>query len=90
MRSQSIHVNNEAMRGLKLLHAATEQEYIFHHELSGNPGFLFSPEMHAGRCLAAEAVGSSVSDLVFADEHNLGQPILDLRVVADCRQMCNG
>ena len=90
MRSQIIHVDNEAMCGLKFLQPSTEQEYILHHELNCHPGFLLSPEMHASGSFAAKAVCSSLGDLVLAHEHNLGQPSLALRVVADCRHMCNG
>ena len=46
--------------------------------------------MHAIRSGAAKAIGSSLSELVLSHEHNLWQPFLDLRVVADCRNMCNG
>ena len=78
------------MCGLELLQNPTEQEYILHHELSCHPGFLLSPEMHASRSFAAKAVGSARIQLVLTHEHNLWQPILDLRAVADCRNMCNG
>lgn len=90
MRSQSIQVENEAMRGLKFLKESTDQEYILHHDLGCHPGFLLSPEMHASRSFAAKAEGSSLSELVLTHEHNLWQPFLDLRVVAYCRNMCNG
>ena len=90
MRSQSVQVENEAMCGLKLLQDPTEQVYILHHDLSCHPGFFLSPEMHATRGFAAKAVGSSLSELVLTHEHNLWQPILDLRVITDCRNMCNG
>ena len=90
MRSQSIQVENEAMCGLKLLQESTEEEYILHHDLSCHPGFLLSPQMHATKSFAANAVGSSLSELVLTHEQNLWQPILDIRVVADCRNMFYG
>ena len=46
--------------------------------------------MHAIQSGAAKAVGSSLSELVLAHEHNLWHSFLDLRVVADCHNMCNG
>ena len=90
MRSQSIQVENEAMCGLKLSEGSAQQVYILHHDLNCHPGFLQPPEMHAIRGLAAKAVCSSLSELVLPHEHNLRQPSLDLRAVADCRNMGNG
>ena len=90
MRSQSIQVENEAVCALKLLQDLTKQEYILQHELTCHPGFLLSPEAHASRSFAEQAGGSARIQLVLTHEHHLWQPILDLRVVADCRNMCNG
>ena len=90
MRAQSIQVENEPMCGLKLLQAPTEQQYILHHEISCHPGSLLSPEMHTIRSFAAKAVKSHLSELALTHEHNLRQQILDLWVVADGRNMCNG
>ena len=90
MRSQTVQVDNEAMSSLKILQEPPEQEYILHHDLSCHPSFFLSPKMHASRSFAAKAVGSSLSELVLTHEHNLWQPILDLRLVTDCCNMCNG